>query len=760
MARIPEEQSMLTRFVRRTRRVVKNWRLRQRRGRVQNRRSFGRRKAILLTILLVLLLAVFAWGQTYLTPETDGVELSLDELSALGFQHRIETAAFLDEDNRLVGRFSNRPLEAFRDEPKRKDDRGRKGDARNDDSRDSAGEASGGPSADDGRERKKPKLSAREQAILAQQRFLESKAPPGAGTYWLTYPSSDAAFGTLAEMVTEAGATVTVDPQTSKAVVRTITTYLLPLLILASFFGLLFSAGRGGASGIGEIMTFGTIGKKRQRRGHLAPVTFDDVAGADEAVAELREVVDYLSDPERYEDIGAVPPKGVLLFGPPGCGKTLLAKAVAGEAGVPFFNVAGAEFVESLVGVGAARVRDLFQRVRDVAPAIVFIDELDAAGRKRGHGGSSGGGSDEREQTLNQLLVEMDGFEVSAGIVVIGATNRPDIIDPALVRPGRFDRHITVDQPDVVGRRLILELHARGKPIADEVDFETLARRTPGFSGADLANVINEAALLTVRDQRLLIEMPELDEAVQRVLHGPKRRGRVLPPEERNRAAYHESGHAIVAAAVGSGDDVHRVTILARGKGLGITGILRESDRLLITRGHLSAQLITAMGGLAAEELVLGEPSTGAEADLEHATELARDMVGRFGMSPALGRVRLLASEAEQYLGGDIGLTQLSADTHAELDAEIARLLEEAESEALRILTERREILDEMAARLEVEETLEGVELGLLMRKVPADETDFGYRLYRGSGSGPSSNGAKLKKQRAGRKTTPKGTST
>ncbi|HEX2239795.1 MAG TPA: ATP-dependent zinc metalloprotease FtsH [Actinomycetota bacterium] len=748
--------------MRRVRRAYKNWRLRQRRGRVTNRRSFGRRKAILLSLLLVLLLAGFAWGQSYLTPETVGVELSLDELTALGFQHRLETATFLDEDNLLVGSFAPRPLEAFREEPKKNKDtraEGRGKDERNQDDAEGAdeptedGNQAAGGGADGRDKKKKPKLTPREQAILAQQRFLESKAPPGAGTYWLSYPSSDAAFGTLAEMVTEAGAEVSIDPQTDKAVVRTITTYLLPLLILASFFGLLFSAGRGGGSGIGEIMTFGTIGKKRQRRGYLAPVTFGDVAGADEAVAELREVVDYLSDPERYEDIGAVPPKGVLLFGPPGCGKTLLAKAVAGEAGVPFFNVAGAEFVESLVGVGAARVRDLFQRVRAVAPAIVFIDELDAAGRKRGHGGSSGGGSDEREQTLNQLLVEMDGFEVSAGIVVIGATNRPDIIDPALIRPGRFDRHITVDQPDVVGRRLILELHARGKPIADDVDFELLARRTPGFSGADLANVINEAALLTVRDQRVLIEMPELDEAVQRVLHGPKRRGRVLSPDERTRAAYHESGHAIVAAAVGGGSDVHRVTILARGKGLGITGIQRESDRVLLTRSHLSAQLITAMGGLAAEELIFGEPSTGAESDLEHATELARDMVARFGMSPALGRVRLLAPEAEQYLGGDIGLTQLSADIHAELDAEIARLLEEAESEALRILGDRRKLLDEMASRLEVEESLEGVELDLLIRAVPPDDSDFGYRLYRGSGNGPSPNGGtKVKKQRAARK--------
>ncbi|MDQ3878695.1 MAG: AAA family ATPase, partial [Actinomycetota bacterium] len=324
-------------------------------------------------------------------------------------------------------------------------------------------------------------------------------------------------------------------------------------MILANLFALLFTAGKGGSSGIGDVLMFGSIGKgsdKRRKKGLAAAVGFGDVAGADEAVAELKEVVDYLKDPERYEEIGATPPKGVLLFGPPGCGKTLLAKAVAGEAGVPFFSVAGAEFVESLVGVGAARVRDLFARVRAVSPAIVFIDELDAAGRKRAQGGGSGG-TDEREQTLNQILVEMDGFDVSAGMVVIGATNRPDILDPALLRPGRFDRHITVDQPDHVGRKLILELHARNRPMAPSVDFDYLARRTPGFSGADLANVINEAALLTVRDARGLVEMPELEEAIQRVLAGPKKKGRVLSPEEQIRAAYHETGHAVAAAAVG-----------------------------------------------------------------------------------------------------------------------------------------------------------------------------------------------------------------
>lgn len=678
------------RLVNKARRQIKDWRLRRRRARAVKKKAVSRRMTYLLLAVLVFLLGAFALSLSYLSPESEGTELSLDELGALASEKRIATATFRDEDNRIEGTFVAEPVVEEKERAPKKGGDDKKGDK--------AARRGGGD--------EEPSI-----------------APPGSGRYWVSYPSSDAAFLTLSELVTEAGATVRVDSQGVRAAVRTVSQYLLPLLILATFFGLLFATGRGAGSGIGEVMTFGQIGNKRQKKGTTS-VSFADVAAADEAIAELREAVDYLSDPERYEEIGALPPKGVLLFGPPGCGKTLLAKAVAGEAGVPFFSVAGAEFVESLVGVGAARVRDLFARVRAVSPAILFIDELDAAGRRRGHGGGSGG-SDEREQTLNQMLVEMDGFEVSSGIVVMGATNRPDILDPALLRPGRFDRHITVDQPDAIGREEILRLHARGRPVSPSVDFTYLAKRTPGFSGADLANVINEGALLSVRARKPEIDTPELEEAVERVLHGPQRRGRILSPEEKRRAAYHEAGHAVIAAAAGHAGDLHRVSILARAKGLGVTGIQRESDAYLLTRNQIYAQLVTAMGGLAAEEMVLGEPSTGAESDLEQATELARDFIGRYGFSPNLGRVRLLAPDAEVYLSGDSGLNELSVGTHEEMDNEVRNLLQAAESDALRLLTNQREVLDAVAEKLMAEESLEGAELEAALAPVAPEVVSF-----------------------------------
>lgn len=699
--------------------------LKWRRSRVSRKRlAVNRRMTYALSGLLIALLAIFMLLLQHLNPSLTGRHLSLDQLSALADEERILSANFLDEDAIVTGRYAppNPPTTADISRrlgyelralaiDQRALDRQLGLDVPVVESDEAASTAAGLPTS-------------------------KSKAPGGEGEYWLAYPASDAMTSFLVVMAADSGAVVDVDPQSGKGSVRTVATFLLPLMILANLFALFISLSKGGGSGIGEVMMFGSIGKGKGRHGKRSKgaVTFGDVAGADEAVAELKEVRDYLFEPERYEEIGAMPPKGVLLVGPPGCGKTLIAKAIAGEAGVPFFSVAGAEFVESLVGVGAARVRDLFQRVRAVAPAIVFIDELDAAGRKRGTGGG-GGGSDEREQTLNQLLVEMDGFDVSSGIVVVGATNRPDILDPALLRPGRFDRHVTVDQPDLHGRQLILELHAHGKPIEPTVDFSYLAKRTPGFSGADLANVVNEAALLTVREGKIEIETPELEEAIQRVLAGPKKRGRVLSPEERKRAAYHESGHAIVAAASGRLEEIHRVSILSRGRGIGVASIQRETDALLLTRSQLYSQMVTSMGGIAAEQLIFGEPSTGAERDLEQATDLAFDMIGRFGMGRR--RRRLLSKEVEAFLGDELSVAQISGMTHQEMEKEVDDLLEDSEREATRLLDQHREVLDTLAARLEVEETLEGTDLEAVLALVRPEVSLFG-----GLGDAPSGNGS------------------
>jgi cell division protease FtsH len=616
-----------------------------------DRPDWARNTIVLLLVgSLVTLFLLFVLALSYLSPDRPGKPLSLTQVNAAKEQDRIEKATFRDEDGVVV-----------------------------------------------------MKLSPGAAAAGAEGQ------PAEGGTFHATTPGNGESTDRLIQEIDE-GATVVVDHQDFKESIRVITTFLLPLMILANLFALAFLLMRSSSSALTDIETFGTVGKGRKGASGPSPVTFADVAGADEAIVELQEVVDYLKDPTRYASVGAVPPKGVLLFGPPGCGKTLIARAVAGEAGVPFFSVAGAEFVESLVGVGAARVRDLFARVREASPAIVFIDELDAAARRRGAGGSSGG-SDEREQTLNQLLVEIDGFDVQSGLVVIGATNRPDILDPAVVRPGRFDRHVTVDQPDHEGRKKILQLHARKKPMAADVDFDGLAKATPGFTGADLANVVNEAALLTVRGKRAKIEDDLLTEAVQRVLHGPQRRGRVLSPAERERAAVHESGHAIVAAAVGRGEDVHRISILTRGRGLGLTSVRLDSDSVLFTRDDLFDQLVVSFGGVAAEELSLGQGSTGAEQDFEHATWLAREIAGRYGMSETIGRVRILAHDADEFLGATLGLNQMSEKLHEEFDAEIRRLLEAAEERARTIVEYNRTVLDSMVTTLLDTETLEGAQL-------------------------------------------------
>jgi cell division protease FtsH len=534
-------------------------------------------------------------------------------------------------------------------------------------------------------------------------------------SFHAAYPTSGVATSQLIERI-GARAPLEVDRQAPKAVAKLLLSFVLPLMILANLFGIIFVS-RGSESSISEIAGFGRMGRKRQGDGATAGtgVSFADVAGQESAVAELREVIDYLKEPARFEAFGAIAPKGVLLFGPPGCGKTLLARAAAGESGVAFVSVSGTEFVESLVGVGAARVRDLFATVRQLAPAIVFIDEIDAVGRKREGEGVSGG---EREQTLNQLLVELDGFEVASGVVIMGATNRPDILDPALLRPGRFDRQVTLDAPDVEGRRAILQVHAKGRNLAADVDLDLVARRTPGFTGADLANVMNEAVLLAIRSgtQDARITQTNLSEAISRVLHGPHR-GKLMSAPERERIAVHESGHALVAAAVGRGAQVDRVSIVARARGLG-QSVLSDGDRVLLTGDELEAELAVALGGVAAEELRFGRSSTAAEDDLERATTLAKEMVGLYGMAPSLGRARLLSRNGG-YLGTTTGVDpSVSEQTLQALHEEIRRLLADAEAKASSVLSEHAAHLDAMAARLVEEETLEGAPLAELLAAV------------------------------------------
>ncbi len=485
---------------------------------------------------------------------------------------------------------------------------------------------------------------------------------------------------------------------------------LLPVMVLVGVFLFVFSQLRGGNG----MFSFGKAKAKKFSKDQ-PQVTFADVAGADEAVEELREIRDFLKDPKRFHALGAKIPKGVLLYGPPGTGKTLLARAVAGEAGVPFLSISGSDFVEMFVGVGAARVRDLFNQAKEDAPAIIFIDEIDAVGRHRGAG--MGGGHDEREQTLNQLLVEMDGFDATAGVILIAATNRPDILDPALLRPGRFDRQVVVDRPDLPGRQQILRVHAAGKPIGPEVDLDTIARRTPGFTGADLMNLLNEAALLTARNGKQLIDDEIVGEAIDRVLGGPERKSRVMSDHEKKVIAYHESGHALVGHVLQHTDPIHKVSIVSRGRALGWTLTLPERDKYLKSRSELRSELAMLLGGRTAEEMIFGDPTTGAADDIDRVTSLATKMVTHYGMSDVLGPQKFGNRSEEVFLGKDAGTSDqdYSDNVASSIDAEVRLLINVAHREAEAILEHHLSTLHALAEALIEHETLDEDQLRVIL---------------------------------------------
>ncbi len=503
------------------------------------------------------------------------------------------------------------------------------------------------------------------------------------------------------------------DEITGQNIFATMFVTIFPLLIVIGLFWFLMGQMQGGGS---RVMQFGKSRAKLASK-DTPKVTFADVAGCDEAVEELHEIKEFLQDPAKFLAVGAKIPKGVLLYGQPGTGKTLLARAVAGEAGVPFYSISGSDFVEMFVGVGASRVRDLFEQAKANAPAIVFVDEIDAVGRHRGAG--LGGGHDEREQTLNQLLVEMDGFDVKTNVILIAATNRPDILDPALLRPGRFDRQIAVEGPDMIGRHRILEVHAQGKPMAPDVDLLAVARRTPGFTGADLANVLNEAALLTARTNKRQIDNAALDEAIDRVVAGPQKRTRIMSAKERKITAYHEGGHAIVAASLNHTDPVTKVTILPRGRALGYTMVLPQDDKYSTTRNEILDQLAYALGGRVAEEMVFHDPTTGAANDIEKATAMARKMVMEYGMSERVGAIKLGQATGEVFLGRDMGHQRdYSEEIASVVDEEVRRLIENAHDEAWHVINDNRDVLDHLVLELLEKETLGPKELGAIFAPV------------------------------------------
>jgi len=518
------------------------------------------------------------------------------------------------------------------------------------------------------------------------------------GTSFTSYAPTDEA---LMPALRDAEVNVIAKPPEQLSWWMSLLSSILPILILIGVWFFIMQQTQGGG---GRVMNFGKSHAKMHGEGKIK-VSFKDVAGEDEAKEELAEIVEFLRNPSKYNNIGAKIPKGVLLFGPPGTGKTLLARAVAGEAGVPFFSISGSDFVEMFVGVGASRVRDLFSQAKKNAPCIVFIDEIDAVGRQRGAG--LGGGHDEREQTLNQLLVEMDGFGANEGIITIAATNRPDILDPALLRPGRFDRQITVDRPDLRGRRAILEVHAKGKPLGKDVDLDIIAKKTPGFTGADLGNLLNEAALLAARENKKVINMPELEEASEKVCFGPERRSHIISDKEKRLTAVHESGHALIAYLLPDADPVHKVTIIPRGRAGGYTMMLPEEDRSYETKSYYLAQIRVALGGRAAEELVFKEISSGASGDLQSVTRIVRQMITRLGMSPKLGPMVFGEQQEQVFLGKNLGHERNYGEGVAELiDKEMHDMVSEAYADVLRMLSEHMDALQAMAKALMEVETI------------------------------------------------------
>ncbi len=540
------------------------------------------------------------------------------------------------------------------------------------------------------------------------------------GTDFTTYAPTDASLiGTL----TQNGVEVTAKPPEQPSLFMSILLQMLPILFLIVLWFFIMQQTQGGG---GRVMNFGKSRAKMQGEGKVN-VTFADVAGADEAKQELEEVVEFLRNPGKFNAIGAKIPKGVLLFGPPGTGKTLLARAVAGEAGVPFFSISGSDFVEMFVGVGASRVRDLFNQAKKNAPCIIFIDEIDAVGRQRGAG--LGGGHDEREQTLNQLLVEMDGFGANEGIITVAATNRPDILDPALLRPGRFDRQVTVDKPDLRGREAILKVHARNKPLAEDVDLKTIAKKTPGFTGADLSNLLNEAALLAARQDRKKVTMDDLEEASEKVSYGPERRSHIVSDKERRLTAYHESGHAIVAHLLPDADPVHKVTIIPRGRAGGYTMMLPTEEQNYMTKSQLLAQIRVALGGRCAEALVLKEISSGASGDLQQVTNIVRHMITRLGMSDELGPMVFGEHQEQVFLGRSLGHERNYGEAvAAKIDAEMHDIVADAYNDVMKLLSDNMDFLHNMANALLEEETIDHSQIENLYKygSVHAPETDKG----------------------------------